>query len=38
MNVASLAEQGLIEGLARGRDAEDSSAIWMLRDERGRVE
>ena len=38
MNVASLAEQALIEGLARGWDAKDSSAIWMLQEERAGVE
>ena len=37
MNVASLAEQALIEGLARGWDAKDSSAIWMLQEERAGV-
>ena len=38
MNVASLAEQALIEGLARGWDAKDSSAIWMLQEVRAGVE
>ena len=37
MNVASLAEQALIEGLARGWEAQDSSAIWMLQEERAGV-
>ncbi len=37
MNVASLAEQALIEGLARGWDSLDSSAIWMLQEERAGV-
>ena len=37
MNVASLAEQALIEGLARGWDAKDSSAIWLLQEERAGV-
>ena len=37
MNVASLAEQALIEGLTRGWDAKDSSAIWMLQEERAGV-
>jgi 3-hydroxyisobutyrate dehydrogenase len=37
MNVASLAEQALIEGLARGWEAKDSSAIWMLQEERAGV-
>jgi 3-hydroxyisobutyrate dehydrogenase len=38
MNVASLAEQALIEGLSRGWDSKDSSAIWMLQEERAGVE
>jgi len=38
MNVASLAEQALIEGLARGWEQLDSSAIWMLQEERAGVE
>lgn len=38
MNVASLAEQALIEGLVRGWGAKDSSAIWMLQEERAAVE
>ena len=37
MNVASLAEQALIEGLARGWDARDASAIWILQEERAGV-
>ena len=37
MNIASLAEQALIEGLSRGWDAMDSSAIWMLQEERAGV-
>jgi 3-hydroxyisobutyrate dehydrogenase len=37
MNVASLAEQALIEGLVRGWDDKDSSAIWMLQEERAGV-
>jgi 3-hydroxyisobutyrate dehydrogenase len=37
MNVASLAEQALIEGLSRGWEALDSSAIWMLQEERAGV-
>ena len=37
MNVASLAEQALIEGLSRGWDDLDSSAIWMLQEERAQV-
>src|SRR5215217_7778313 len=37
MNVGSLAEQALIEGLARGWEAKDSSAIWMLQEERAGV-
>jgi 3-hydroxyisobutyrate dehydrogenase len=37
MNVASLAEQALIEGLARGWESLDSSAIWMLQEERAGV-
>jgi 3-hydroxyisobutyrate dehydrogenase len=37
MNVASLAEQALVEGLSRGWDAKDSSAIWMLQEERAQV-
>jgi 3-hydroxyisobutyrate dehydrogenase len=37
MNVASLAEQALIEGLARGWDAKDSSAIWLLQEERAGI-
>src|SRR5438067_908060 len=37
MKVAGLAEQALIEGLARGWDAKDASAIWMLQEERAGV-
>lgn len=37
MNVSSLAEQALIEGLARGWDTQDSSAIWKLQEERAGV-
>jgi 3-hydroxyisobutyrate dehydrogenase-like beta-hydroxyacid dehydrogenase len=37
MNIASLAEQALIEGLARGWDSLDSSAIWLLQEERAGV-
>jgi 3-hydroxyisobutyrate dehydrogenase len=37
MNVASLAEQALIEGLSRGWEALDSSAIWMLQEERAGI-
>ena len=37
MNVASLAEQALIEGLARGWESRDSSAIWLLQEERAGV-
>jgi hypothetical protein len=37
MNVASLAEQALIEGLARGWESLDSSAIWLLQEERAGV-
>ena len=32
-----LAEQALIEGLARGWESLDSSAIWMLQEERAGV-
>lgn len=38
MNVASLAEQALVEGLARGWESRDSSAIWLLQEERAGVE
>jgi 3-hydroxyisobutyrate dehydrogenase-like beta-hydroxyacid dehydrogenase len=37
MNVSNLAEQALIEGLSRGWDSKDSSAIWMLQEERAQV-
>ena len=37
MNIASLAEQALIEGLARGWESLDSSAIWLLQEERAGV-
>jgi len=37
MNVASLAEQALIEGIARGWESLDSSAIWLLQEERAGV-
>jgi 3-hydroxyisobutyrate dehydrogenase len=38
MNMASLAEQGLIEGMARGWEARDSSATWLLQEERAGVQ
>jgi len=31
------AEQALIEGLSRGWDTKDSSAIWLLQEERAGV-
>jgi 3-hydroxyisobutyrate dehydrogenase len=37
MNVANLVEQSLIEGLSRGWGHLDSSAIWMLQEERAQV-
>lgn len=37
MNVSNLAEQALVEGLSRGWDTKDSSAIWMLQEERAQV-
>ena len=38
MNVASLAEQALVEGMVRGWENKDSSAIWLLQEERAGVE
>src|SRR5919201_140973 len=38
MSLASLAEQALIEGIARGWEAKDSSATWLLQEERAGVE
>src|SRR2546421_1001535 len=37
MNMANLAEQVLIEGLARGWGDKDSSATWLLQEERAGV-
>src|SRR5919197_1799364 len=33
MSLASLAEQALVEGMARGWEAKDSSATWLLQEE-----
>src|SRR5436853_7492594 len=38
MNMASLAEQALVEGLSRGWEARDSSATWLLQEERAGVQ
>ena len=38
MAMASLAEQALIEGMARGWAGRDSSATWLLQEERAAVE
>ena len=37
LGAAGSAEQALIEGLSRGWETKDSSAIWMLQEERAGV-
>jgi 3-hydroxyisobutyrate dehydrogenase len=38
MNMAGLAEQSLVEGMARGWEGRDSSSTWALQEERAGVE